>query len=440
MQSFVILPRRKQTGRTAKVRLYIGQYRLEGDPKPTRVPLHTSEKRVAEEKLRQLVHEKELERAGLVPARTQQETAQKPIQEHLVAFLEAKTETRDARYLYELKNRVLKLAKECAWNAAKDISPEAFITWRKQRREEHGNSNKTLNEYLLSIRALLNWMAAKRRILSNPLQSVEMLPTRDRQVRPRRALSHDEVCALLQVAGERRIIYLTAAMTGLRRGELAQLLPADILLDGPKAWIMARATTTKNGKRAAQPVHEQLAKELRAFLQSKALPAGTPVFADLLPEMDQFKADLTAAGIPFLDEQGRRADFHSLRHTFATSLQIAGVGQRELMDLMRHSERRLSDSLYTDSNLLPVVQAVERIPAYLKTDAQIAAHAAVFSGPTKSQLDTIAKNGDEQGALINRDLGHDQSGKVPSSHEEKDGARYRVRTCDPYRVKVVLYH
>jgi hypothetical protein len=22
----------------------------------------------------------------------------------------------------------------------------------------------------------------------------------------------------------------------------------------------------------------------------------------------------------------------------------------------------------------------------------------------------------------------------------KDGARYRVRTCDPYRVKVVLYH
>ena len=22
----------------------------------------------------------------------------------------------------------------------------------------------------------------------------------------------------------------------------------------------------------------------------------------------------------------------------------------------------------------------------------------------------------------------------------EDGARYRVRTCDPYRVKVVLYH
>jgi hypothetical protein len=25
-------------------------------------------------------------------------------------------------------------------------------------------------------------------------------------------------------------------------------------------------------------------------------------------------------------------------------------------------------------------------------------------------------------------------------YARKDGARYRVRTCDPYRVKVVLYH
>jgi hypothetical protein len=116
-------------------------------------------------------------------------------------------------------------------------------------------------------------------------------------------------------------------------------------------------------------------------------------------------------------------------------LQIAGVGQRELMDLMRHSERRLSDSLYTDSNLLPVAQAVERIPAYRETDAQIAAHAAVFSGPTKSQLDTITKNSDEPGALINRDLGRDESREVTESPKRKDGARYRVRTCDPYRVK-----
>jgi hypothetical protein len=30
--------------------------------------------------------------------------------------------------------------------------------------------------------------------------------------------------------------------------------------------------------------------------------------------------------------------------------------------------------------------------------------------------------------------------QVPRSATTYDGARYRVRTCDPYRVKVVLYH
>jgi hypothetical protein len=34
--------------------------------------------------------------------------------------------------------------------------------------------------------------------------------------------------------------------------------------------------------------------------------------------MDRFRKDLEAAEIPYVDEQGRRADFHALRHTLAT--------------------------------------------------------------------------------------------------------------------------
>ena len=34
----------------------------------------------------------------------------------------------------------------------------------------------------------------------------------------------------------------------------------------------------------------------------------------------------------------------------------------------------------------------------------------------------------------------EESGMEMIIVEAKDGARYRVRTCDPYRVKVVLYH
>jgi hypothetical protein len=32
------------------------------------------------------------------------------------------------------------------------------------------------------------------------------------------------------------------------------------------------------------------------------------------------------------------------------------------------------------------------------------------------------------------------SAQVLRAEATYDGARYRVRTCDPYRVKVVLYH
>ena len=35
----------------------------------------------------------------------------------------------------------------------------------------------------------------------------------------------------------------------------------------------------------------------------------------------------------------------------------------------------------------------------------------------------------------------DRIGVIRSwDYKREDGARYRVRTCDPYRVKVMLYH
>ena len=64
--------------------------------------------------------------------------------------------------------------------------------------------------------------------------------------------------------------------------------------------------------------------------------------------------DLEAAGIVRFDDRGRIADFHSLRHTFCTNLQRLGTLQRVLMDLMWHSDQRLSDHTYTDTRLLPL--------------------------------------------------------------------------------------
>ena len=59
---------------------------------------------------------------------------------------------------------------------------------------------------------------------------------------------------------------------------------------------------------------------------------------------------------------GRYADFHSLRYTWGTYLQRNGVNSRVAMELMRHSDRKLTDKIYTDSNLLPLGEVVRNLP------------------------------------------------------------------------------
>ena len=49
--------------------------------------------------------------------------------------------------------------------------------------------------------------------------------------------------------------------------------------------------------------------------------------------------DLEQVGIPFCDEQGRYADFHSLRYSWATHLQRQGVNSRMAMELIIRKHR-----------------------------------------------------------------------------------------------------
>src|SRR5437899_556692 len=78
--------------------------------------------------------------------------------------------------------------------------------------------------------------------------------------------------------------------------------------------------------------------------------------------MWRFKSDLRAAGIEYIDSSGRRADFHALCHTFATYLNAQGVSPCAAMELMRHSEMRLTTKVYTDTNLLGLAEAIKRLP------------------------------------------------------------------------------
>src|ERR1700729_3585139 len=110
--------RRKRTinGRVEMARLYRGRYRLDGETKITEIPLHTPDKRVAQQRLEQIVRDKQMEQTGILAPSAVRKAAQSPLEDHLGQYVADLTALkRDGQYIYELKNRVRRLIKECAW-------------------------------------------------------------------------------------------------------------------------------------------------------------------------------------------------------------------------------------------------------------------------------------------------------------------------------------
>jgi integrase len=308
-----------------------------------------------------MVLEKEQEAQGIIAPRPLREAAQRPLVEHLRDFkADLKARGRSPMYVYNVTHSAAILMEACSWRLPRDVTPESFTAWRARQRDK---AAKTLNEYLNSLCALLNWMHAQGRLLANPLACVGRVDTAGKQVRRRRALTDDEKARLLAAAGARKPVYLAALLTGLRRSELEALQWGDVHLDAPRPFLNVRASTTKNGKAAIQFLRDDLAAELRTLKPAGACE-GLPVFADGVPSMPDFRADLAAAGIPETDGQGRRVDFHALRHTLCTDLQRSGVQPTVAMQVMRHSDLRLTSVVYTDATCLPTADAIDRLPRF----------------------------------------------------------------------------
>jgi len=89
-----------------------------------------------------------------------------------------------------------------------------------------------------------------------------------------------------------------------------------------------------------------------------------------VPRSELFCEHLKSAGIAKKDSQCRVVDFHSFRHTFCTNLHRAGVPLREAMELMCHSDVKLTMKIYADTSLFALKPAVEKLPwNYLANDA-----------------------------------------------------------------------
>ena len=128
------------------------------------------------------------------------------------------------------------------------------------------------------------------------------------------------------------------------------------------------------------------------------------------------------AGIEFIDAKGRRADFHSLRHTLGTNLALAGTAPRVAMEAMRHSDIRLTTKTYTDTGLLPVSDAVAKLPSFLgspEKDSQIDSQTLFRDGQALSIPVVKSTNGSKRKANANQELTGVVSGPVTTGQDSK---------------------
>src|SRR5262249_4907943 len=74
------------------------------------------------------------------------------------------------------------------------------------------------------------------------------------------------------------------------------------------------------------------------------------------------RADLVVAGIPYRDDDGRVADFHSFRHTFISNLARGGVHPKVAQQLARHSTITLTMDRYSHTLVEEQSAALAALP------------------------------------------------------------------------------
>jgi len=263
--------------------------------------------------------------------------------------------------------------------------------------QRQGLSAETRNHYLRAIKNFCNWMVKDGRAPENPIKTLSLVNSRpDRRVN-RRALSVDELRRLLESTArgpvrygmtgpERALLYRLAVETGLRASELRSLRVGDFDLDADPPTVTIQAAYAKNRRTDTLPLRHETARALKRFFANKAPGERAFRVPPNYDTADMFRADLEAAGIPYVDESGRRADFHALRHTFITNLARSGVHPKVAQTLARHSTITLTLDRYSHTVLTDLSEAVSILPDLDAADAGEADHTrqVVGAGPVNN--------------------------------------------------------
>lgn len=222
----------------------------------------------------------------------------------------------------------------------------------------------TVNSYLRSINACLNWGRKKNKGVTATVKLYK-------QKRPKYdVLSRDEI-ARIEAAAERerdRLIVRLLADTGIRVGELVGLRTTDIKTYGARVFIEVNGKTDERDV----PIMPELHKRLRKYIaETRPKKSETDrVFLGLRRRPGGGVEPLTESGVQQIirelaetAEIGRRVHPHLFRHSFITDRINRRMSPFAIQKMVGHASMTMIDRVYTHLRPADVYEEMARSEA-----------------------------------------------------------------------------
>jgi len=289
---------------------------------------------------------------------------------HLDAYrrhLEARNASDE--YVEQTHERIQRAIDGCGFKLVRQIKLTVLEDWLASQRKEGTFGIRTSNYYGRDFKSFCGWLVDTGRAEANPVAKFTPLNSEPDGKRERRVLTDKEFDGLItatlkgtEYKGlsqlDRALLYLLAANTGFRVGELASLKPENFDLEA--GIIQVKAAHSKRRRTDRQPIRADLVELLTPWLAVKTGLLWPGPWKNNAAGM--LKCDLAAAKIPYQDQAGKYFDFHALRGQFISALARSGVTPKAAQELARHSTIVLTFDTYTKLQVGDKAAALNGLP------------------------------------------------------------------------------
>ena len=191
---------------------------------------------------------------------------------------------RTGKHVKLVRSRAWRVFEGCGfktWSDLDGLTLEQYL--HRQRTEGKQLSGKSSNHTLAACKQFTRWCVEQGIASRDPFAIVRPVNARLDVRRERRALSDEELVALIEtthsspdlngMAGPlRALVYRLAAETGLRANEIQSIRAGDFDLGAEQPHVALPATATKNRREAWIPLRPDTASDVAPYLRGK-LPA-----------------------------------------------------------------------------------------------------------------------------------------------------------------------